>query len=165
VNENPAQPAPQLPALFASVVGRLPQWPPSTVLCAGLNLLFLPTLDADTKQRLMGRVVSIKVSDAGLDGRIRLTSIGFLPVLRSAPEVTISACAWDYYRLARRLEDPDTLFFSRRLTIDGDTELGLLVKNTLDAIDWSHFPGPFGAAIDKLRHLAESRGTRHKPSA
>ncbi len=163
MNANSAQPAPQLPSLFASVIGRLPQWPPSAVLCAGLNLLFLPTLDADTKQRLMGRIVSIKVSDAGLDGCIRLTSIGFLPVLRSAPEVTISACAWDYYRLARRLEDPDTLFFSRRLTIDGDTELGLLVKNTLDAIDWSHMPGPLGAAIDRLRRLAERRGTQHKP--
>jgi predicted lipid carrier protein YhbT len=37
--------------------------------------------------------------------------------------------------LARRLEDPDTLFFSLRLSMEGDTELGLLVKNTLDAID------------------------------
>ena len=163
MNADSTQAAPQLPALLASVVGRLPQWPPSTVLCAGLNLLFLPTLDADTKQRLMGRIVSIKVSDAGLDGRIRLTSIGFLPVLRGTPEVTISACAWDYYRLARRIEDPDTLFFSRRLSIDGDTELGLLVKNTLDAIDWSHFPGPLGAAIDRLRNFAERRGTRQQP--
>ncbi len=164
MSANATQPAPQLPSLFASVIGRLPQWPPSTVLCAGLNLLFLPTLDADTKQRLMGRIVSIQVSDAGLDGRISLTSIGFLPVLRAEPEVTISACAWDFYRLARRMEDPDTLFFSRRLTIDGDTELGLLVKNTLDAIDWSHMPGPLGAAIDRLRSFAEKRGTRHKPN-
>ena len=164
MNINSAQPAPQLPAVLARVVMRLPQWPPSTVLCAGLNLLFLPTLDADTTQRLMGRIVSIQVSDAGLDGRIRLTSLGFLPAPGSAPEVTISACAWDHYRLARRLEDPDTLFFSRRLRIDGDTELGLLVKNTLDAIDWSRFPGPLSAAIDKLRHLAESCGTRHKPT-
>ena len=98
------------------------------------------------------------------DGRIRLTSIGFPPAPSGAPEVTISACASDYYRLARRLEDPDTLFFSRRLSIDGDTELVLLSKNLLDAIDWLHFPGPLGAAIDKLRHLAESRGTRHKPA-
>jgi predicted lipid carrier protein YhbT len=159
---NSPESAPQLPAALARVVSRLPQWPPSTLLCAGLNLLFLPTLDADTKQRLMGRIVSIRVSDAGLDGCVRLASIGFLPVLRGAPEVTISACAWDYYRLARRLEDPDTLFFSRRLTIDGDTELGLLVKNTLDAIDWSHMPGPLGNAIDRLRRLAERSGTAHK---
>jgi len=161
---NSAQSAPLLPARLAGLVSRLPQWPPSAALCAGLNLLFLPTLDPDTKQRLMGRIVSIQISDAGLDGRISLSSIGFLPVLRAAPEVTIRACAWDFYRLARRLEDPDTLFFSRRLTIDGDTELGLLVKNTLDAIDWSHMPGPLGAAIDRLRRLAESRGTQHKPN-
>ena len=84
-------------------------------------------------------------------------------MLRAAPEVTIRACAWDFYRLARRLEDPDTLFFSRRLTIDGDTELGLLVKNTLDAIDWSQLAGRLGTVIEKLRRLAEQRGGRHKP--
>jgi O2-independent ubiquinone biosynthesis accessory factor UbiT len=150
---------PLLPARLAGLIGRLPQWPPSTVLCAGLNLLFLPTLDQDTRQRLMGRVVSIQISDAGLDGRISLTSIGFLPSLRGAPEVTIRACAWDYYRLARRLEDPDTLFFSRRLTIDGDTELGLLVKNLLDAIDWTHLRGPLGPVIERVRRLAEKSGT------
>jgi predicted lipid carrier protein YhbT len=161
---NSSESTPLLPARLGSLVSRLPQWPPSAVLCAGLNLLFLPTLDADTKQRLMGRIVSIQVSDAGLDGRIRLTAFGFLPVPHRAPEVTIRACAWDFYRLARRLEDPDTLFFSRRLTIDGDTELGLLVKNALDAIDWNHMPGPLGAAIDRLRRLAENRGTRHKPN-
>jgi len=160
---NPTESPPLLPAKLAGLIGRLPQWPPSTLLCAGLNLLFLPTLDAETKQRLLGRIVSIQVSDAGLDGRISLTSVGFLPVLRSPPEVAIRACAWDYYRLARRLEDPDTLFFSRRLTIEGDTELGLLVKNLLDAMDWSHLPGPLGPAIERLRRLAERSGTRRKP--
>jgi predicted lipid carrier protein YhbT len=159
---NPAQPTPLLPAPLAGLVSRLPQWPPSAVLCAGLNLLFLPTLDTETKQRLMRRIVSIQVSDAGLDCRVSLTTIGFLPAL-SAPEVTIRACAWDYYRLARRLEDPDTLFFSRRLAIEGDTELGLLVKNSLDAIDWTRLPGPLGPVIERLRRLAESRGNGHKP--
>ena len=39
-----------------------------------------------------------------------------------------------------RQEDPDTLFFNRRLKIEGDTELGLVVKNLLDSIDWSTVP-------------------------
>lgn len=39
--------------------------------------------------------------------------------------------------LARRVEDPDTLFFARRLIMEGDTELGLVVKNALDAVEWS----------------------------
>ena len=37
--------------------------------------------------------------------------------------------------LAMRKEDPDTLFFSRRLSMQGDTELGLLLKNTLDSLE------------------------------
>jgi predicted lipid carrier protein YhbT len=160
---NAAQPAPILPARLAGLVSRLPQWPPSAVLCAGLNLLFLPTLDAETKQRLLRRIVAIQVSDAGLDCRVSLAPFGFLPALRGAPEVTIRACAWDYYRLARRLEDPDTLFFSRRLAIEGDTELGLLVKNALDAIDWTRLTGRLGPVIDRLRRLAEDRGARRKP--
>ena len=159
---NPAPTAPQLPASLAGLVGRLPKWPPSTLLCAALNLLFLPNLDGDTRQRLKGRIVAIQVSDAGVDCRISLASMGFLPALSGAPEVTIRACAWDFYRLARRLEDPDTLFFSRRLTVDGDTELGLLVKNALDAIDWTRLRGPPGALVDYLRGLAGRRSTRHK---
>ena len=160
---NTAQPAPLLPARVAGLVSRLPQWPPSAVLCAGLNLLFLPTLDAETKKRLMRRIVAIEVSDAGLDCRVSLTPLGFLPALRSTPEVTIRACAWDYYRLARRLEDPDTLFFSRRLAIEGDTELGLLIKNALDAIDWTRLTGRLGPVIARLRSLAESRMRGNKP--
>jgi predicted lipid carrier protein YhbT len=50
-------------------------------------------------------------------------------------DLTISASAHDFVLLARRQEDPDTLFFSRRLAMEGDTELGLLVKNTIDAIE------------------------------
>jgi predicted lipid carrier protein YhbT len=56
---------------------------------------------------------------------------------RRAPQVDleIAASARDFLALARREEDPDTLFFCRRLSMEGDTELGLLVKNTLDAIE------------------------------
>ena len=39
----------------------------------------------------------------------------------------------DFLRLATRLEDADTLFFQRRLKMEGDTELGLYLKNFLDA--------------------------------
>jgi predicted lipid carrier protein YhbT len=54
-------------------------------------------------------------------------------------DLAIGAAAHDFLLLARRQEDPDTLFFSRRLALEGDTELGLLVKNTLDALDASAF--------------------------
>ena len=55
------------------------------------------------------------------------------------PDVTLTARTRDYLALALREEDADTLFFSRRLRMEGATHLGLLVKNTLDAVDWSAF--------------------------
>lgn len=46
-----------------------------------------------------------------------------------------------FLQLAARQEDPDTLFFNRTLSIEGDTELGLIVKNMLDAMEWPKFAG------------------------
>lgn len=127
---------PNIPRPLAAVVARLPQWPHSAALAAGLNLLLLPLLDAHARAALRGRVVSIRVADLGVDCRVHLVTVGFVPA-RAAPEVVIRASAADYLRLARREEDPDTLFFARRLVIEGDTELGLAVKNGLDAVEWS----------------------------
>jgi predicted lipid carrier protein YhbT len=45
-----------------------------------------------------------------------------------------------YLQLLARQEDPDTLFFNRELEITGDTELGLMVKNMLDAVEWPRLP-------------------------
>jgi hypothetical protein len=52
-----------------------------------------------------------------------------------------------FLQTAGRQEDPDTLFFKRELSIVGDTELGLRVKNMLDAIEW-----PQLAATAAFRH-------------
>jgi predicted lipid carrier protein YhbT len=55
------------------------------------------------------------------------------------PDLAISATAYDFLMLGTRQEDPDTLFFSRRLLVEGDTELGLIAKNTLDAVELPKF--------------------------
>jgi predicted lipid carrier protein YhbT len=76
--------------------------------------------------------------DAGLSLDFTLHNGRFRPCHAHATptDLVISATARDFLTLALREEDADTLFFARRLTMTGDTELGLLVKNTLDAIDW-----------------------------
>ena len=50
-------------------------------------------------------------------------------------DLAFSANVVDYLKLIRREEDPDTLFFNRKLQIEGDTELGLVVKNWLDSVE------------------------------
>lgn len=51
-------------------------------------------------------------------------------------DVRISGDLAEFWLLASRREDPDTLFFNRRLSIEGETEAGLHIKNLLDGMDF-----------------------------
>ena len=139
-------PAFTLPVTLARVGARLPQLPPTLALVGGLNLALDRILPREPLEPLTGKRLLLKVTDAGLALRFTLTPRGFRPLFDSRqPDLTISATTRDYLALALREEDPDTLFFSRRLLMEGETDLGLLVKNTLDAVDWdalcSRMPG------------------------
>lgn len=126
-----------LPKPVASIGARLPQLPPTLALIGGLNLALDRILPRDTLEPLTGKRLQLKVTDAGLALRFTFTPRGFRPLFDPRqPDLTISATTRDYLALALREEDPDTLFFSRRLLMEGETDLGLLVKNTLDAVDW-----------------------------
>ena len=130
-------PAFTLPGPFARVGARLPQLPPTLALIGGLNLALGRILPREPLEPLTGKRLLLKVTDAGLALRFTLTPRGFRPLFDPRqPDLTISATTRDYLALALREEDPDTLFFSRRLLMEGETDLGLLVKNTLDAVDW-----------------------------
>ena len=121
---------------LAAIVSHLPQWPPTLVLVTALNVALDRLLPRAPLEPLVGKVVCIEVSDAGLALRFRLTPRGFRACLGAPPaDLTIRAVAADYVALALRREDPDALFFARRLIMEGDTELGLIVKNTLDAVE------------------------------
>ena len=63
-------------------------------------------------------------------------------------DVSFSANGDDLVLIAGRKQDPDTLFFQRRLKIEGDTELGLEVKNLIDAIDIEQLPSSFHDLVD-----------------
>ncbi len=69
---------------------------------------------------------------------------------RAPVEVTISGNWREFLLLASRQEDPDSLFFRRRLQIDGDTELGLAVKNMIDSLDSDDLPSWFWNTIESL---------------
>ena len=123
-----------LPPRLANVVTRLPVAPPSLAFSVAANRLLWPALKTLDWQALAGRRYAIRVTDMGLSLRFTVTERGFAPD-SGAPDLTISAAARDFLLLIGRREDPDTLFFSRRLVSEGDTELGLTVKNLLDALD------------------------------
>lgn len=119
----------------AALVEGLPSTPPSAWAARVLDRLLLPRLPADARAALLHQVVALHVEDFGLRVHLRLGTQGFEPAGDGPPPVLrIRAPASGFVRLARGDEDPDRLFFERQLLMEGDTELGLVLKNTLDAI-------------------------------
>lgn len=85
-------------------------------------------------ESLYGKSFTMLIEDLGLklcfscqQGRFRAASND------SVSDVTLSASALDFFQLASGMEDADTLFFRRRLKMEGDTELGIAVKYWIDA--------------------------------
>ena len=136
---------------FVSTIGhKLPQWPHAVALAGAFNLALKAGLFPEDSLSMMdGRTLLIEVQDAGARMCVRYRSGLFHPVfvLPEAADVTIRASLSAFLQLISRQEDPDTLFFNRELSIEGDTELGLVTKNMLDAIDWPSVPNFFRTAV------------------
>lgn len=126
----------RFPPRLGKAISQLPVLPPSFVLAKLLNTLLFQRPEYQNLQPLYGKLIAIRVLDIGLHFRFMLDAQGFRPAASDRqPDLNISASAYDFMQLVRRREDPDSLFFNRRLIIEGDTELGLVAKNTLDALD------------------------------
>jgi predicted lipid carrier protein YhbT len=100
-----------------------------------LNRLFAEPLADGAFDMLHGCWLRLQVRDLGLAWCLTNTTGGLRIAERAPAQVTISGSWRDFLLLASRQEDPDTLFFRRRLVIEGDTELGLAVKNLIDSLD------------------------------
>ena len=83
---------------------------------------------------LRGKIVRLELVGPGPGLQLTLDAIGLRPAFGQA-DVTVRASLADFAALALRREDPDSLFFTRRLVVEGDTALGLELKNALDALD------------------------------
>lgn len=142
----------RFPRPLGALISRLPTLPPSFVLARLLNLILRRSMYQQDLLPLHGKRIAIHVSDAGLQLHFTIGGNGFRPILKTGqPDLAITATARDFYLLATRQEDPDSLFFSRRLMVEGDTELGLIAKNTLDSLE---LPKPTLAMLSPKNLLA-----------
>lgn len=129
----------RLPGLIARIGQKLPQWPHALALVAGLNaalkMKLLPESELDA---LTDKLFRVRILDTGGEASYTYRNGLFRPVFRPLrePDLAFAANLSAYLQMLARQEDPDTLFFNRELEITGDTELGLIVKNMLDAIEW-----------------------------
>lgn len=125
-----------LPLALRNFVSTLPQLPPSMMLAVALNLGLAGLIRSGAFVQLTGKLVRIEITDAGLKLSVGFDGMRFAPASsRAQADVTIAATAADFVLLALRREDPDTLFFSRRLLIAGEAEAGLVAKNALDSLE------------------------------
>lgn len=122
-------------ARLKPLVSRLPQQPPALALSIALNRVLLPRLPNDARADLSGRTVLVEVTDLGLALPMQLGPRGFVVAAAGdKPALRIAASVTSYWRLLAGKDDADRLFFERLLVMEGDTEMGLVLKNTLDAI-------------------------------
>jgi O2-independent ubiquinone biosynthesis accessory factor UbiT len=113
-----------------------------------LEQLFRASIAAGELDFLEGRCLVIMIEDTGWRWPIALAN-GRLRILERAhpADVTIRGKSPAFLIMAGRFDDPDSLFFQRRLVIEGDTELGLGVKNFLDGLDVEQLPWPLQLAF------------------
>lgn len=147
---------PAFPRVLSRPLRRLPTGLNSTALALLLNRMFARALDKGELDFLQSKVLRIEVRDAGLRFALTLQD-GALRAARAwrAADACIEGSVYDFLLLAARREDPDTLFFNRRLRLNGDTELGLYVKNFLDAFEPEGWQEPLLRAVDRTVELTE----------
>ncbi|WP_395007090.1 SCP2 domain-containing protein [Undibacterium sp.] len=121
---------------FPQVFGKIGQRLPSPVASAPLMLMLALARQRSwliAPENLYGKTFQIYVEDLGLRLCFRCDHGHFKAIQHQTTDVSLSACAMDFLKLATALEDADTLFFRRRLKIEGNTELGIGVKYWIDA--------------------------------
>lgn len=150
-------PLPAFPPMFARVNARLPAWPFSAAFVAALNGFAWPTLRGLDWRSLKGRRFCVHIRDLGLKAYFSVGADGFAAQVNEQADVSFTACAEDFVRLALRLEDPDTLFFNRRLVIEGNTDLGLTIKNMLDAVELDELAAAMPMGLGRWFLLARRR--------
>lgn len=68
-------------------------------------------------------------------------------------DVTFAGPLPSLLQMASKAVDPDTLFFQRKLSISGDTELGLEIKNLLDSLELDSLPLWLNHPLTAYRHV------------
>ena len=150
----PALPKPT--RLLALPIRAIPGPLHSRSLALVLNRILADALNNGELDFLEGRVLRIAISDLSLEYRLslregRLASAG----TQAQPDVHFGGQLREFMLLALNKEDPDTLFFQRRLQLEGDTELGLEIKNFLYTLDEDLLPRPVRSLAERFIDLLD----------
>lgn len=124
-----------------------------------LTPLFKEAIDEGELDFLMDKVLKIEVSDMQKhwyftleNQRLKLCE----NTATSSCDLCFSGPMNSFVLLASQKADADTLFFKRQLTIEGDTELGLEVKNLVARLNLDDLPKPFALSLKQYSELLQA---------
>lgn len=146
----------RLPPLMLRPARFVPHFMQKLVIEFGLNQFFKESIEQDQLQVLEGRRVLLDITDLKLQFMISVENgrPGLVKNLQ-LPDVSIRGNLEEFVLLAANREDPDTQFFQRRITVEGDTELGLEVKNLIYSLDPDRLPAAVNRLLNHLGWLVE----------
>jgi predicted lipid carrier protein YhbT len=127
--------------------------------------LFAEPVEDGAFDLLQGRWLRLEVSDLQLAWCITRERRGLRMAARAPVDVCIRGNWREFVLLASRREDPDTLFFRRRLVIEGDTELGLAMKNLLDSLDPEQLPPRLWRSLRRVGELLHDDMAQQRSAA
>ncbi|MFT6985814.1 MAG: putative lipid carrier protein YhbT [Psychromonas sp.] len=127
------------PKLLAIPSSFIPFFVQKKLLSDLLDKVFAEALDEGELLFLQDKWLKVEVTDLKLTWFLSFAEGKLIIADHCEQEdVTFSGAVNELILIAGRKEDPDTLFFQRRLSIQGDTELGLEIKNLLENIDFDN---------------------------
>ncbi len=127
---------PQLPLALALPLRIIPDKLHSSLLTKILNYVFKQMMKDGELEFMYDRSLTLHISDANINHTIKVKPDKLeVNTDHDNSDVTISGTVYDFLLLISNKEDPDTLFFQRHLKMQGDTELGVHLKNMLAGID------------------------------
>ena len=134
-----------LPSPFSLVPNKVN----NAIIASVFNQIFAQAAKQGDLDFLEGNKVLIKVIDIDLSFTLGLESGRLIGNPRTHKDsLQISANSCDFLDMVSKKKDPDTLFFQRKIKMQGSTELGLFVKNFLDAFEVeSHW---ISAKVEKI---------------
>jgi len=129
-----------LPPMLSLPMRLIPGAVHSTLISRTLNILLSSQREDGELDFLDGKTLHVCVEDACMTCSISMHKRRLIAGDSNHYDMKICGTVHDFLLLISRSEDADTLFFQRRLKMQGDTELGLYLKNFLDGVDTDSLP-------------------------
>jgi predicted lipid carrier protein YhbT len=143
----------QLPNLIGQPIKLVPYGIQKKVLTKILRGVFEESITAGEMDFLEGNYIKFDISDCYLSCNMTLKNKFLVLSNQSQFDANVRCKLADFILLANRKVDPDTLFFQRRLVIEGNTELGLSMKNLMDSLDPDLLPAPLLKGFTVMEYL------------